>query len=327
MIGLPELKPIVADVVPDSMAQQAGIKAGDKIMAVDGKKTSSWQDVRFALLDKLLTQKDFIIKVQTTDGHDANLTLSAVDNQLLKDDGDVVENVGLKVWPLSKPEIETVAPGRAAEAAGIVSGDIVKTIDGRMIQTWQEMAAIIVESPGIELVIEVERDGSILEISITPDEMERDGQKIGQIGVSQMAHGFVFVEYPFAEAVVQGCVRSWDMSLLLLRTIGAMITGQVSLKNVNGPITIAEVVGKAASIGLGFYLNIIAIVSISLAVLNLLPIPLLDGGHLFFCAIEAIKGSPVSTVAIEFGQRIGIVVIGCLMVLAIYNDLVRWLLR
>jgi regulator of sigma E protease len=266
-------------------------------------------------------------------GQRDSLTLQFGDQPLLKEDGDFVERLGLVSWRPYVPVIAQVNPGGAAERAGLQDGDEVVSAGGMQRPTAQEFVDLLKASAGESIPLVVQRGGERVRISLTPDSRQVDGETQGFINAgiagsltpADREKLQTTVSYGPLAAVGEAFVKTGDVTVLTLRLMGKLITGEASLKNVSGPITIAEYAGISALVGLAAFLYFLAMVSISLGIINLLPVPILDGGHLLYYFIELIKGSPLSDAAQEFGQRIGLAMLAGLMMLAIYNDLTRLL--
>jgi regulator of sigma E protease len=207
------------------------------------------------------------------------------------------------------------------------AGDEVLAVDAKPITSWEELVAAVQPSAGKRLALTIRRGNETLEVPVIPDDVQEGGRAVGRIGVARdvslLEKQLVQVRYGPGQALGQAAVKTWEISVLSLQMLGKMITGQVSLKNLSGPITIADYAGQSAQMGWLYYLRFIALISISLGVLNLLPVPVLDGGHLMYYIVEIIKGRPVSERALEIGQRIGMVVLFSLMAFALYNDIHR----
>ncbi len=326
------LKPLVGEVAPHSIAAEAGFRPGEEIIAVDGRETPAWESVVYALLDESMADRDVIVRVRTPDGREETHVFPAANLRGLSEDGRILENLGLTPErPVVPPVIGEVLKGEAADKAGLQSGDRVISADGKPMKSWGDWVEYVRARPQKPMKLVVERDGQTLEMMLTPAALERDGKVIGRIGASVRMPEKLFekyrveVKYDPLTAVGVAARKTWDLSTLTLRVMGKMVLGEVSLNNLSGPISIAESAGKSASYGLNPFLKFLAVVSVSLGVLNLLPIPVLDGGHLLFFLIEAVKGSPLSEEAQMQAQRIGIILLLALMTLAFYVDLNRML--
>jgi regulator of sigma E protease len=219
-----------------------------------------------------------------------------------------------------RPVIETVLPGSVAERAGLQPGERIVAVNGAPIATWEQLVKAVRASPGVPTQLTVRKaNGEQTVLTLTPESAKENGQTIGKIGVGP----FINVQYGPVSALWHGVKKTWDMSAFTLEMLGRMVIGEVSLKNLSGPLTIADYAGQSAQMGWMAYVSFIAVISISLGVLNLLPVPVLDGGHLMYYMAEIIRGRPVSDRALEIGQRIGMVVLFSLMAFAIYNDIYR----
>ncbi|NLF53287.1 MAG: RIP metalloprotease RseP [Thauera phenolivorans] len=328
--GTEELQPRVALVQPPSIAAAAGLRDGDLVTAIDGDPVRSWQELRWELLRRALDGARPVLDVRTLEEVRTTRTLDL--SGIAIDDGneDLIARIGLRPW---RPEIPPVlarllADGPAARA-GLREGDRVVAIDGEPVAQWLALVERVREAPGRELRFEVMREGARMEFAVLPEAAQEKGETIGRIGVgvAEPAPGgvpmFARVSYGPLEAGVKAVVQTWDTSVLSLRMIGRMITGEVSWKNVSGPVTIADYAGQTAKLGLDHYLKFVALISISLGVLNLLPIPVLDGGHLMYYTAEIIKGGPLPERVMELGQRIGLALLIILMTFAFYNDINR----
>lgn len=324
--GVPGLKPILGAPPADSPAAHAQVAAGDTIVAIDDQAVATWQDVRWALLERAVGRGTVTLEVRDAQARAAfrRLDLSSLTAADL--DSDFLSKVGLTRLP-PPPVVGEAAPGKPGAAAGLRAGDRIVAVDGKPVATWDDLVAAVTVRPGTPIMLEVERAGERLELRATPDSVQDAGRTIGRIWVSPdratLERQIVDVRYGPLAALGQAALRTWEVSLLSLRMLGKMIVGDVSLKNLSGPITIADYAGQSAQMGWIAYAGFIALISISLGVLNLLPVPLLDGGHLMYYLIEVVKGSPVSERALEIGQRIGMFVLFTLMAFALYNDIHR----
>ncbi len=329
VIGVTGVKPIVGEISPHTLAAQGGFEQGDRIVMVNEEPTATWQNVVLVLLDESLNE-DAIVSVSVEDAsgeaRKRTLDMSGVQQEL--EGGNLLETLGLEpLRPRIPAVVESVASDGAAASAGIIAGDRIVSADGTVMQDWGQWVAYVRARPGKSIDVEVERGDELLVMQVVPTSREDNDEVVGYIGAmvavpEDFADEFRSVQrYSPVQAVGVAMVKTWDMSVLTLRMLVNMVFGEVSLSNISGPISIAKYAGHSASAGLVTFLTFLAIVSISLGVLNLLPIPLLDGGHLLFYAIEFFKGSPLSDEAQMLGQRIGVALLAMLMVVAIYNDI------
>ena len=328
--GTEELKPRVTLSDTPAIAQAAGVREGDLVVAVDEEPVRSWQDLRWVLLRHALDSREVMLRVRTLEDVEAfrRLDLSGV----AIDEGgtDLIARLGLRPWrPAIPAVIGRVADGSAAERAGLQDGDRVLAIAGTPVEAWSDLVRLVREAPGRALDFEVERAGAVVKLVITPEAAEEGGAQIGRIGVgvAEAAAGgvamFGEVRYGVLEGLSRAVQQTWETSVLSLKMIGRMLTGEVSWKNLSGPVTIADYAGQTAQLGWTHYLKFVALISISLGVLNLLPIPVLDGGHLLYYTIEIIKGGPIPERVMEVGQQIGLALLVMMMAFAFYNDLNR----
>jgi regulator of sigma E protease len=321
MHGVPGSRPVIDVPAAGTPAAVAMFQAGDTAVKIAGRPVRTWEDVRLALLKHAVARDVVEIEVRDETGalQVRRLDLSSLDPDQV--DSDFLDSVGLlplKAGP--KPVAETVIPGSAAERAGLKPGDRILAVDAKPVSSWADLVKTIRASPGVPLEAKVRRaTGEELVLRVTPEPSLENGATIGKIGVGP----FIDIKYPPGAALWQATKKTWDMSVFTLEMLGRMVIGEVSLKNLSGPITIADYAGQSAQMGWMAYVSFIALISISLGVLNLLPVPVLDGGHLMYYIAEIIRGRPVSDRALEIGQRIGMVVLFSLMAFAIYNDIYR----
>ncbi|HEX9626045.1 MAG TPA: RIP metalloprotease RseP [Acidiferrobacterales bacterium] len=331
-VGLDGVRPVVGQVAAGSIAAAAGFEPGDEITAIDGKAVASWDQRRLYLFQRALRRDTVEVEVRTADGGGATrrLDLSSMTAGRLSA-GMLEKEIGLSGYrPDVPPVIDTVTAGGPAAQAGIEVGDRVLAIDGVPVADWEGFVKIVSASPGRVLRMKVERDGAQRVIEVTPARAERDGETVGRIEAGVRVPDLpesmrVTVRMNPWAAAGEAVEHTWLMSALTLQMLYKMLVLEVSTKTISGPITIAQYAGHSARIGLDRFLMFLAVVSISLGILNLLPIPILDGGHLLTYLIEAVKGSPLSDRAMQWGQQLGIAMLLTLMALAFYNDFARLL--
>lgn len=330
--GVPEAKPIVGAPDTGSIAAAADVQRGDTILKINGESVASWQDVRWRVLQLAVDRQPARLEVLDRDRHIEWRTLELERFAADGFEGDPLARMGLHIYrPDIEPVIGSIVTGSVAERAGLRSGDRVIAIDGRPVRLWNELVAAVRAHPGSLLRLELRRGEAEVGVVLSPEIVEENGKSFGRIGASahidpRAMQGLVTtVSYGPLEALKLSLVRTWDTAAFSLRMLGKMLVGEVSWKNLSGPVTIADYAGQSAQLGLAAYVAFIALISISLGVLNLLPIPLLDGGHLMYYVAEIVKGSPVSERVMELGQRLGLSLLLFLMAFAFYNDINRLL--
>jgi len=331
MLGVAGLRAVVGEVHPASPAAEAGFQPGDEIVAVGESEARTWNAVILTLLDRGLAGGAVPVSVLDAAGNPAQRHIDLGGLAASLNQGNVLDVVGLR--PAVRripPIIGQVEAGSPAARGGLQTGDRVVAVDGQSIDDWGAWVEYVRARPDVPIQMQIERGGETLTLEITPAPRQDRSGTHGRIGAAvqepeslDQDNLTVVLQYGPVAAVGQALVKTWDVTLLTLRLLAKMVVGEVSLDNLSGPLSIAQYAGGTASIGLVPFLTFLAIVSVSLGVLNLLPIPVLDGGHLLFYAVEAVKGSPVSPATEMLGQRIGLVIILMMMVFAFYNDLVR----
>jgi regulator of sigma E protease len=330
MHGSQELLPILGEPPADSPAAMARIASGEQVRRIDGQAVATWNDLRWQILQKAASNERVELEVINERGEIAvrQLYLAAVAEEGWE--GDPLARLGLRFY---RPDIPAVigstSRGGPAALAGLLPGDRVLRIDGKDIGNWHELVMIVREAAGKTLTLDVERQGGVFSAAVVPEAVTDSGQRIGRIGigVAESPEGQrelrTFVRYGFAEAAAKAIVETGEQSLFSLRMLGKMLIGEVSWKNLSGPVTIADYAGQSAKLGLDYYVKFMALVSISLGVLNLLPIPVLDGGHLMYHMIEVVRRKPLSERAMAIGQQLGLAILFSLMAFAFFNDLTR----
>ncbi len=334
VLGVPGSAPFVGEVIPESPAAWAGLKHGDRILQVGERDTPTWQAVSVALLDELLDDAQIPVVVQRPDESEERLWLDVrgMERQLTERDA-LFEGLGIGfLRPVVPPVIGPPQPDSPGDLAGLQAEDKVLAVAGEPVASFSELVEAVQARPGQRVRFEVERAGRWLGIDVEVGSQDVDGRIVGRIGVpmaesARAALGEFRAEQRFGPlaAIGESVGQTIEMSGLTLRMLWRMLTGDVSVKNISGPIDIAQYAGLTASIGLVPFLSFLAIISISLGILNLLPVPLLDGGQLMFQVVELAKGSPVSPRVEMWGQQIGIVALLMLMSFAFYNDIARLL--
>ncbi len=330
MIGVQGVRPVVGEVPPDTPAAASGLAVGDEIVSIGGRRTPTWQDVTLALLDEALARGEVPLEVRKPDGTLQRLVMDVREGEPLLADENLMDRIGIEPWrPVLAPVLGELVEGGPAERSGLRPGDRVVAVDGERVETWSQWVEWVRAHPGERHEVVVLRDGERVRVALQIGEAQEDDRVIGRIGAyprldeAQIARMRVTVRYGPLEALYRGAVKTWDVTVLTLKVLWKLVTGQASLKNISGPVTIAEYAGVSAAIGLSAFLGALGLLSVSIGILNLLPIPVLDGGHLLFYVVEAVKGSPVSERAQEVAQQIGFTMLGALMILALYNDLIR----
>jgi regulator of sigma E protease len=324
VVGTPDLRPLVGRPEAGTIAATAGLDEGDLILNVGGRPIRSWSDLRWALLQQASDHAQTPVRVRAAAGSERTVQLdfSSVDTDRL--DGDWFGRLG--VHPAdAEPIVRAVAAGDPAALAGLKEGDRIVSIDGTEIKSAADVSRLVRAAARKPLQFRIERAGQPLQIQITPIEVTAGDQHIGRVGID--FRDMILVRDRPVQAVQHAVEKTWDTSLFSLRMLGRMVIGHASWRNLSGPVTIADVAGQSARIGTLAYLSFLALVSISLGVLNLLPVPVLDGGHLLYYAIEVVTGSPPSPTWLELGQRVGIGLLVVLTALALYNDLTRLLFQ
>ncbi|MBT4836454.1 MAG: RIP metalloprotease RseP [Methylococcales bacterium] len=331
MIGVTGSRPIIGDVTPNSPAAQAQMQSGDEIISIGQRQTSTWQDTMFALLSEASAEeKNISLKVKRMDDSikAIRLDLSGIINSIKAET--LLEELGIEIFQAELPPIiGNVLENNPASIAGFKVMDKVISSNGEKIATWSDWVKHIQSHAEEKLSIIIERDGAVMTLTLVPKKIKSGNKTIGRIGAGvYIPEGLIdsyraVVSYSPLEALIVALNKTKDMSILMLRIMKKMLFGTASIDNLSGPISIAQYAGKTALIGLIPFLMFLAAVSVSLGVLNLLPIPVLDGGHLFFYLVEFIKGSPVSENAQIMGQKVGMVLLLLLMSVAIFKDFER----
>lgn len=340
LVGVTEPVARVAPPAAGTLAARAGLAGGELITGVRENGTSSdeavgddmpvrsWEDLRWRLVDPMIDGQRVTLIARTRDGR-AEYTLDAAGQHFDADgEQDFMQRLGLV--PSARVKVGQLIAGGAAGAAGLRVGDEITAVDGSAVTSAKGLVDAVRAHPGKPMTFTVRRDGALMNVALTPaaevDSAEAGGARVGKIGAALASQvDSVTVRYGLFEAIGRGVQRTWDVTAFSVRMFGKMITGQASLKNLSGPVTIADYAGRSARLGLDYFVAFLALVSISLGVLNLLPIPVLDGGYLLYYAVEAITGRAVSERWQGVLQRVGIVCILALSAVALFNDMSKLL--
>ncbi len=332
MVGQSGLKPEVGEVPTQSIAAEAGFAPGDIVLEVGGRPTPTWSAVWMATLSEGIGGDDLSVRVRRAEGFEEQLVIPGETLAQLEPGQGYLDALGLERASPPVPAIvgEVVADQPAAEA-GLEPGDRILAIDGVEIQDWQQVVDLVQARPEERLRVLVERAGERIDLELETRAVELDGERIGRIGAGVeyaddlWADQQVWVRYGPIDGLVEASRRVVDVSVLTLRIVGRMLVGSASVDNISSPIGIANAAGQTASYGLASFVQFLALLSISLGLINLFPIPVLDGGHLLYFAIEGVMGRPLSEELQERGQRVGIVLLISLMTFAFYVDIARLL--
>ena len=330
MLGSNELLPVLGPPPPATPAAQAGLQDGEEVRSVDAQPVATWDDLRWIVLNRAVDRESVDLEVINGQHEIAvrRLYLAAVGEHGWE--GDPFERLGLNLYrPRLPARIGRVVDDGPAARAGLRAGDQVLAVDGQALEYWHQFVGMVREAGGRQLRLDLLRGEHSFTVDLVPETISERGQRVGKIGVAvaEPPGGVrelrTFVRHGPAEALVRAAGETWEKSVFSLVMMGKMLTGEASLKNLSGPVTIADYAGQSARLGLDYYLKFMALVSVSLGVLNLLPLPVLDGGHLMYHMIEVVRRRPLSERAMQIGQRIGLSVLLVLMAFAFFNDLNR----
>jgi regulator of sigma E protease len=304
-----------------SAAYQAGMRSGDSVSAVNGKPVVSWSELRWEIMSAAVDRHEVRLELRGAGGGSYRAAIPASVVGKMDVDGDVLGGLGLDLW---RPPavLGEIVPGGPAAQAGLHKGDLVAAIDGKPVPDWVALTEAVRAAPGRTLHFEVRRGGEPLQFALAPERDPASGRGMIKAAVGLLPPMVTVTKEPVA-ALRAAVVETWEQGAMMLKMIGKMIMGELSWKNVSGPITIADAAGQSAHAGLAVFLRFIAFISISLGVMNLLPIPVLDGGHLLYYSLEVLTGRPLPERIAEIAQRAGVGLLFMLMALAVFNDLVR----
>lgn len=329
--GTQELRPLISAPIAGTPAHSAGFSHGDRILSVNGTEIATWQDFRWRIVKDAIPEKELRFETISIENAISTRVLTVPRLNVDGDDRlDPVDKLGFSLYrPRVPPIVEKVMASSPAALAGFSQGDLIIAVDGAPIHDWQEFVDMIRSAPNRLLSVTVDRSGKLEELSVTPRKVEENGRTFVRVGLQTSYAGApkvdatIEVQYGVFDALGHAMVETLDKSAFTLKAFGRMLTGDLSWKNLSGPVTIAEYAGQSARLGFTYYLQFMALVSISLGVLNLLPVPLLDGGHLLYYSFEAIARRPLSERLQEIGQQIGLTLLIGLMAFAFYNDIQR----
>ena len=329
--GVDGVKPTVGEIEANSIAARAQIVALDIFTHIEDQPVKTWQQASIQMLNNALKNGSVKATLKGEDSILKTVSLDLSDTKHLLAEGNLLEKIGVSPWRYHyQAKFGEIKAGVAKES-GIREGDEVIRVDDTAVDTWLELVTYIQARANVPINFELMRDGEKVNLQIKPSADKQDGKVVGRIGAypyvdqDQFEAQKVVVRYGIVESVGKGLVKTWEVSVLTLKLLWKLVVGEASLKNISGPVTIAEYAGVSAAIGFSAFVGALAIISISIGILNLLPIPVLDGGHLFYYLVEMVKGSPVSEKFEAAGQRLGIVMLAGLMSLAFYNDFQRLL--
>ena len=327
LYGVTEVKPWVGTVESGSIAAKSGFQVGDQITSINGKAVHDWMDAQTELVIALQAG-NVTVGVKDAQGVVHSRIMDVAGNPASVDAATQGQGVG--IWPIKvKSEISQVLPNSAAERAGLKAGDKVLAVNGQKLLGWKDWVEVIKASPGKDLSLDVQRQGQVLKLMLRPDSEDLGQELVGKAGVAATidtaweAQVKTQREVGVAESVTLAAQKTWNLSALTLKFLGKLIMGEASIKGISGPVSIGEMAGKSAMMGLETYIQFLAVISISLGVMNLLPIPVLDGGHLLYYIIEWVRGKPLSEHVQTVGLKIGLCIMGLFMLVAFFNDFTR----
>ncbi|HEK2764272.1 TPA: sigma E protease regulator RseP [Proteus mirabilis] len=330
MIGVPALKPIIADIRPDSIAEQAKLTPGMELKSVAGIETPDQNAVRLALVSKIGAKEVTFVVTQPNSLSESENILNLQQWNFDPERQDPIVSLGIMpVGARLDSKVVEVTPDSAAEKAGLQAGDRIVKVDGQPIDTWHPFTYFVRQSPNKMLELLVERNGASLVLNITPTAIAlKDGSEVGQVGAKLQVlppdeQYLIMQQYNPFSALYEASDKTWQLMGLTVKMIGKLVVGDVKLTNLSGPVSIAKGAGMSADSGFVYYLMFIALISVNLGIINLFPLPVLDGGHLLFLVIEKIKGGPVSERVQDVCYRFGVMALMLLMGLALFNDFSR----
>ena len=330
VVGVSGIKPVIGTIEQGSLAERAGLVSGYEIVSINDNKTPIWDVAVKNIIPAIIDRSQATLELKDDSGNTISRTLdfSSTTGEIKVDK--LFKQLGFKPWrPLIQPVVGLVVEDSPAKNAGFMIGDRILKVNDTDTPDWVDVVDIVSSKPAEILRVTILRDGSHKILQVIPEKIERNGKTVGRLGLGHKAGAAypkemrVIHGYNFFESVPRALSRTWDFSLLTFKMMGRIFTGDISIKNLSGPVSIAQYAGYSASAGFARFLDFLAIVSISLGILNLLPIPILDGGHLMYYFIEVVRKKPVSEETQEFATRIGMILLFTLMGVALYNDILR----
>ncbi len=328
LVGLETVKPVVKAVEDNSIAEIAGVKAGDEIISIDGRRTPDWEAVNLEMVSNI-GGENTVVTVRNASNSEKEVTFNLTTWNFDPDIESPLSSLGLTPFrPDPTLTVGFVGEGSAAQEAGLLPGDKITGLNGDELSSWNALVDVIIDNPGETISLAIERDGQQRTLRATIARRDTAQGQSGYLGVSPTfepwPEGYVFThQYGIIEAIGIALDKTWRLMTLSVEMIGKLLTGDVSVKNLSGPISIAQGAGTSAGYGLAYFLSFLALISVNLGIINLLPLPMLDGGHLMFFIVEWITGKPVPEAVQEWGYRIGGVLLFMIMGIAIFNDIAR----
>lgn len=330
LIGVPAVKPVIGEVAPQSIAAQGGIVPGMELKSISGIETPDWESVNMAMISHIGDKQMAVTLTEPHSNIDVKRTLNLTDWSYDPERENVLTTLGLTPYtPAITLVISQLVDNGAAINAGFQLNDKIIAVDGELIKQWQTFADLVKANPGKTLNVEVLRDNAPLTLALTPAVKDlKDGSKVGYVGIAPKVDAWpedyrINLQFGPIESVAKATEKTWQLVTLTFDMVTKLVTGDVAIKNLSGPISIAKGAGMTADFGLVYFLGFLALISVNLGIVNLLPLPVLDGGHLMFFAIEAVTRRPVSEKIQDIGYRVGSAILVALMAIALFNDFTR----
>lgn len=332
LTGIVGLKPTIGEITENSPAAIANLVMGETIQKINDEPVTTWQDARWLLLNAAFKTKPVVVEAINEAGevYVRRLDLRHVNDDDTQIDRDILEKIGIKpLQPRVPSRIGEIMRDSAAMRAGLQTDDLVKSVNQQATPLWEDFVKRVRANPNQTLAVIVERQGAEIALVLTPDAIDENGKSIGRIGAGfridphAMQDFLITKDYGMMSALQAAIYKTWETALFSLKMLGNMLTGKISIKSMSGPISIANYAGQSATMGLKVFIGFVALISISIGVLNLLPIPVLDGGHFMYYVMEFFTGKPVSETVVLYGQKIGFTLLIMMMTIAVYNDIIR----